>query len=338
LLILEPEKVKQKLVEKQLIGSCERYEVWLMQAVGNMPGLSFEPYLYNRADHLRTQHPDEPFSVSLWDRVTQKSIALLCATPAGPRAISLARAPFGGLQFASGTPPDALFFLLSCLENWCRAQALTQLILKAPPTCYGEEESLVAQEAYHRGGFHILEVHANHHIPVSPVPFEQNISSSERRKLRRCLRAQFSYGPWADPDLAEAYAFLFRSRKSLGYSLPMNLAEFVRLLSGLPEAARVFTVRDGTRLISLTVAIRVSKHVLYNFCPADDLAYRMFSPTVMLNAALYEYAQEKSIRLIDLGVSLDESGQEKASLIRFKEHLGGQRSVKLTYGKFFESH
>ncbi len=56
---------------------------------------------------------------------------------------------------------------------------------------------------------------------------------------------------------------------------------------------------------------------------------------VLLNSYLYEYAQSEGIVLIDLGVSLDHTGREKASLMRFKENLGAERSEKVTYEKVF---
>ena len=54
---------------------------------------------------------------------------------------------------------------------------------------------------------------------------------------------------------------------------------------------------------------------------------------VLLNGYLYEYAQSAGIELIDLGVSLDHQGTEKASMMRFKENLGAEKSEKVTYEK-----
>ncbi len=335
LFTLVHEKAKRQGVEKQLIGSLNRYEVWLGQLPEPLPGLPFEPYLYNRPNHLATQRPENPVSVWLCETSTQQIHALLRADRRGPQVASLAHAPFGGLQFVPSVPADALVLLLSCLGRWCREQGGMRLLIKAPAAGYDQEKFDVGHRAYLSSGFVVAQIRTNHHIPVSERPFLVLISGAERRRLRKCLRAGFRAGLWPDPDPAEVYAFVRESRQQLGYSLPMSLAEFSHLLGELPDSTLVFAVWAGNKPISLTVAIQVSGRILYNFCPADDLAYRTFSPMVLLNASLYAYAQQHSFDTIDLGVSLDNGGNEKPSLARFKENLGGQPSVKITYEKIF---
>jgi hypothetical protein len=332
------EKAKRQGVERQLIGSQGKYEVWLGALPEPLPGLLFEPYLYNLPRHLATQRPVAPLAVWLRESGTGLIQALLGVDASGPEAVSLPNAPFGGLQFTSGVPSDALLLLLSCLERWCREQACTRLILKAPAACYGTEAFDQTHRLYLAAGFAVAQAHANHHIAVTERSFGEIVTPAERRRLRKCQRAGFRAGLWHNPEPTEVYHFLRESRGRLGYSLPMGLAEFRQLLCELPDEAPVFVVRDGHKPICLTVAIRVNSHSLYNFCPADDLAYRTYSPTVLLNATLYAYARQQGISLLDLGTSLDSQGEEKASLARFKENLGGQRSVKITYEKIFKPH
>lgn len=95
----------------------------------------------------------------------------------------------------------------------------------------------------------------------------------------------------------------------------------------------VFTVRDGAQLAALTVAVRVRSDILYNFLPASPLAYRPFSPMVMLLDEVVAYCRRQNIRVLDLGTSLDGDHQPKASLMRFKRNLGAQESPKLIFEK-----
>jgi hypothetical protein len=104
-------------------------------------------------------------------------------------------------------------------------------------------------------------------------------------------------------------------------------------LEVFPNHFRVFCVKDADTIASLTLAVRVGEKVLYNFCPADNLAYRTFSPSVLLNKGLYEYTKNEGVTILDLGVSVDAKGFPKPSLSRFKHNLGAKDSEKQIFTK-----
>lgn len=319
--------------ESQILAVSGKYKIRLRLPITERPVPSFEPYLYSTARHLATQRAIRPFSVELWDTETRQIVALFHADQDGEAAVSLPHAPFGGLEFAPGVPGDVLGQMLAAVEKFCHERNLSQLHIRLPPGGYDEKRVLFLQEVYEDQGFEAVRVFVNHHIPVDKTSFIQKIHPSEQKRLRKGQRAGFVAEQWKNPDPARVFSFLAHSRKRQGYTLSLNFTQLQKLLNELPDAVKVFVVKDGPEIASLTVAIRVSRRILYNFCPADNLDYRAFSPTVMLNCALYEYAQSEGVECIDLGVSLDHHGNEKASLIRFKENLGGRPSLKLTYGK-----
>jgi lipid II:glycine glycyltransferase (peptidoglycan interpeptide bridge formation enzyme) len=104
-------------------------------------------------------------------------------------------------------------------------------------------------------------------------------------------------------------------------------------LHTFPDEFRVFVVNDQSRITALSVVVRVRDDILYNFLPASHPDYSTFSPMVMLIGGLFTYCQHQGIPLLDLGVSLDGTGQPKPSLIHFKRNLGAQVSPKLTFEK-----
>ncbi len=309
------------------------YECRLITSPADFLSPGFELYLYNTTRHLATQRANQPFSIVLSDTRTQQVAALFHADLDGEAAVSLPNAPFGGLEFMDGISGEALGDLLESVEVFCRARNLSWLKVKLPPGGYDEKRFACLQEVYKGQGFEVANSFLNHHISVDNTPFVRKIHPSERKRLRKCQRAEFVAEEWENPDPARVYSFLAESRERQGYALSLDSAQLQKLLTRLPEEVKVFVVRDGAEIASLTVAIRVNRRVLYNFCPADNLDYRAFSPTVMLNCALYEYARNEGVGIIDLGVSLDHLGKEKASLVRFKENLGGRPSLKMTYQK-----
>ncbi len=317
----------------EVIGRRDRYEVRLYDALTDFSFPLLNLPLYSQYRHLATQGPEPLFSLVLRDTQTDAALALVPFGRIDDALVSLPGAPFGGLTFARGTPPEQLVFLLECLENWATTQNFTRLILKLPPAAYDPAQLAGQRRALEAAGFAVERSHLNLHIPVGAEDFIETIHVSEQKRLRKCQRAGFVAGEWRQPDPNQVFDFVATSRRQQGYAFSINRSQLRGLLHELPDAARVFVVRDGPAIASLTVAVRVNKEILYNFCPADNHAYRAFSPTVLLDAALYAFAQCEGIGCIDLGVSLDHLGQEKATLVRFKQNLGGVGSAKVTYGK-----
>ncbi len=326
------DKQKQK-TESQILAVSGKYEIRMALPIAERPVPNFDPYLYNTIRHLATQRAIHPFSVELWGTETRQIVALFHADQDGEVAVSLPHAPFGGMEFAPDVPGEILGHMLAAVETFCRERNLSRLNVKLPPGGYDEERFLFLREVYEGQGFKMIISSVNHHIPVDETPFIDKIHPSERKRLRKCQRAGFTAKIWGNPDPTQIYSFLAHSRKRQGYALSLDFVQLQKLLTELPDDIKVFVVKDGPKIASLTVAIRVNQRILYNFCPADNLDYRAFSPTVLLNCALYEYAQSEGVECIDLGVSLDHQGKEKPSLIRFKENLSGRPSQKLTYGK-----
>ncbi|HEV7348047.1 GNAT family N-acetyltransferase [Telluribacter sp.] len=292
----------------------------------------FVPYLYNRADHLLTQTDGPIFTFYLLEKSSHHLLALLSLTVDEERsAWSPPRAPFGGIQCSAAAPPEAVAFLLDCLKIWAQTHSITTLTLKTAPAIYQPRQHELLHQLYVKTGFTVLNQVPNHHIPVSSQAFSNLLSPAERRRLRKCQRAGLVARPWYQPDAEAVYRFVETSRCQQGYALTLTLDRLRILLHQFPDHFLVFAVYDRDTIASLTVAVRVSQEVLYNFLPADNLNYRTYSPTVLLNAALYQYCQAGQMQVLDLGTSLDHTGQPKPSLMRFKERLGGIESQKITY-------
>jgi hypothetical protein len=52
---------------------------------------------------------------------------------------------------------------------------------------------------------------------------------------------------------------------------------------------------------------------------------------VMLVDEMYKYCRERYYEILDLGISTLPEGVHQDSLIAFKEHMGGEKSAKLSY-------
>ncbi|GGC01488.1 GNAT family N-acetyltransferase [Dyadobacter sediminis] len=167
------------------------------------------------------------------------------------------------------------------------------------------------------------------------MPFAERIAAAEKRRLRKSVAAGFVAGPDFTVSCETAYEFIQESRLQKGYAISISLLQMQLLLHVFPDHFQIFTVKDTGRIIALSLAVRVNERVLYNFLSADLGSYRHFSPAVMLLESIYRFCQEKQISMLDLGISIDGTGIHKPSLSRFKQNVGGEACVKITYSQKF---
>jgi len=250
-------------------------------------------------------------------------------------ATSPARASFGSFEMQAQLPFQKLDYFISKIIQFVKSQGIDGLQIKQFPDCYAPAAAQLMADALGQNGFEVVFQAQNQHLDVSNLPFEAHLHPSEKRRLRKCLRAGFGFEEWPNPDLPTAFGFIEQNRRDLGYPMTFDFATMAEWFALFPDNYRVFCVKDQHQIAALTLAVRLGSGVLYNFCPADRLQYRSYSPTVLLNAGLYHYCQQNQLGILDLGVSTDTNGQQKASLVRFKRNLGAQTSQKVVFKSTF---
>ena len=208
-----------------------------------------------------------------------------------------------------------------------------KIIIKTHPDNYDIVEHKKLFACYKLAGYQLKEIFRNHTISVTNYSFSNMISAAENRRLKKCHHAKFKVTLMENPEIVLVYDFIKANRDRLGYRLSLTLNELKNLVEIFPDEIKVFSVSDLDKLIALAVTVRVNNVILYNFLPADVPEYRQYSPIVLLMDGIYQYCQEQKISTIDLGVSLDHLGNEKPSLIRFKENIGGKECQKITWEK-----
>lgn len=312
-------------------GLETRLYIW--HFVTDIP-LSFEAFLYQTANYLNEIDLEKKYSFYLFITEEIPAVASIHFTRNDTGFISQARAPFGGIECDKKCNEEEINFLLRCVSDWFSSKTDCLLKVKTAPACYNSVlKNILFTSTYEYAEYKISNKLINYHIPVSKSSFSQNITSSEARRLSKCKKSDFRAGLYDNPDTEIVYNFIKESRAAKGYLMLMTIDQLAIMINNFPEQCRVFVVTDGTKIIALAITVLVSKRVLYNFLPADLPEYKSFSPMVLLIEAIYNYCQKEDIVILDLGISLDNEGNEKASLLKFKKNLGGEPSFKITYEK-----
>lgn len=258
-----------------------------------------------------------------------------CAVNLFDEWVSPPRAPFGGVQCDVDCSQQELGFLLSCITAFIDRRCGKSLTIKTAPTCYHPNSHNLLHSCYEQNGFPAVETHSNHFIPVDSDSFAKKVHPAEKRRLFKCKNAGYTIGSGKKIELEKAYSFLTHCRNQADYKIPLSLCQVTQLACQLPEHLLLFGVFDADKMIALSISLKVSDDILYNFLVADLREYRTFSPVVMLTETIYEFCQQQNISILDLGISVDENGNPKPSLTRFKKNIGGQACEKVTYEKFF---
>ena len=234
------------------------------------------------------------------------------------------KAPFGSFeihpQLNAGQIKDFIQFVLEQLK-----EDTIEVRILHPATIYQPEHALLIKESLLKTGFTLEAAIPNHHIEVNEEALTEKMHPMEKRRWRKCQQAGFVFKEEPLDALGEVYNFILSCRKEKGWSLSMTPEALQKAAFAFPENYKLFSVYNGNERIAATVTILVNSRIVYNFYPAALLSYQSYSPTVMLIDGLYQYCQQKGMKILDLGTSATEA------LGLFKTHMGGGVSYKYEF-------
>ncbi len=313
--------------------------VW---APGPAPGaapprrpLAFEPLLFLRPAHQALQPPGGPvFSFYLEDTAQDRTVGQLyvVADAATGRARSPGQAPFGAAQLAAGLGAGALHELFDQAEADLRRLGQRRLALRGYPFCYDPAGAAALAEALRQRGYRVALAEQNYHLDLAR-DYAAHLHPSERRRLHKCTRHGLAVEQEHRWFLPRAHAFISACRQERGQAPPLPLARLEALFEAFPNDHFLFSVRAPSgEWAAVSIAVRVSGRVLYNFYPASPLSQNALSPVVLLNEGLHAFGRASGMAVLDLGTSTLPTGPN-ASLLRFKRHLGATAGLRLSWEK-----
>ena len=297
-----------------------------------LPDPDFRPFLYLTSGHLTTQTADTIHAFRLIRRNGEQVIALFqCVEKPGNIWESPANAPFGGIQCDVDCQESELAFFLDCIKNWVTFRSGKKLVIKTAPSCYNPTLNNLLHISYLNTGFVPIQANLNSFISVNSADFYSKIRPAEKRRIKKAAIAGFKAGLANEISSTAVFEFLTKCRIQKSYRMSLTLPQIDSLRQRFPDNYLVFTVMEDSKIIALTLTVRVNDRILYNFLCGDLQEYCVFSPLVTLMESVYQYCQQEKIGILDLGISLDQDGNHKPSLNRFKKNIGGQDCMKLTY-------
>lgn len=291
----------------------------------------FERYLYNETAFLQL-HPNVPISFYIFHTKKKEVLGRCHFFLTNAIATSPYRSPFGGIELDPSLSLDLIEAFIAYVEHALQQKGAQAIKITQVPFVYDPTSASKLTNCYLRAGFQITHPDPNHHITIGSARFEQKIHAMEGRKLKKAITQGLVFKEEPMDSLEEIYAFIQARRKEKRQNLNISLQNLHKAVHNLPHHYKIFTVKAEQELIATSIIIVVNDKIAYNFLPASTSAYNKWSPMVFLLKGLYEWCQERGIRILDLGISsVDNTPQY--SLIAFKERIGGELGLKCTFFK-----
>ena len=292
---------------------------------------SIPSYFFNSDEYL-TQFPElDIHSFYLHSKNSNSIVAKIHFVIENKTAINPARAPYGGFETSLDDITSLLLFWQE-IEIILKSLDVSTVEIRNWPDAFETENIEFRKNLHEHLGFHLSFNDFSFHQIISDKSGIELLQKSERKRWRKCIKADFMFEKWEQADLNLAYDLLYNFRKQKNIPLNISKEGLIKSFELFPNRYHLFTVKDKREIIGLSVCIEVNSEIFYHFCLSTDPKYNLFSPSVMLYEGIYKYCKTHSYTIFDFGTASIE-GKKQEGLYHFKEKLGGIMTLKPSYTK-----
>ncbi|MBX9850175.1 MAG: GNAT family N-acetyltransferase [Cytophagaceae bacterium] len=295
--------------------------------------LSFEGFLFNNPEQIANQGAAESHLFHFIQGDTSKGRFIIFMD--GQTAKSPLRAPFGSFEFDQTLSSDDVKSMIAAVDDYCIKRNIKNIRIVSYPFCYAVSQSNLLTDALKNAGYEIIVTDLNFHLDTARN-FEAGLHTSEKRRLKKCIGQNFEFKVTETPEVSALYHLIKASRDNKGYPVTMTEEELGKIFKKFPDKYVAFSLYDKNKLIAASIGVKVTSEILYHFLPADHIAYKNYSPMVLLIKNIFEYCHQNGFKIFDLGIATA-GGVPNEGLIRFKENIGSIRSLKFTFYKNYNS-
>jgi hypothetical protein len=248
-------------------------------------------------------------------------------------AKSSTQSPFGGIEFSDIIDNKTAFHFIEFVCEKLKSNGVKNLMIINPPYGYDPSRQALIETFLLNLGFTVSTSEVcSIIIPTTEKPFSEILHPRKKRKLTQTLLAGLEFKVLDKNFLDDIYQFIATHRSEKNYQLSISVEHLKKSVDGLGDVYKFFGVFDGDKLVAASVAVLVSKNILYHFISDHVRKVGDAKPVLFLMNGIYDYCITNNIRLLDLGTSAKES-QPNFKLIKFKSEIGGQTTHKFTFTK-----
>lgn len=292
--------------------------------------LDFQEYLFNTEQHRLTQAKKGWKSFYWLDKKKRLVKASFHVHVEKGIARSPYRATFGGIDFSGRLSQRHLTEFINQFSLILKKEGAFQIQIINAPQSYWEPGFSMLFQAMIENAYVVEESSVDSCIKIHQSHFSGKLDKANRKRLKRIEGLKFKQE--SRSELLKVYELIDKSRRAKQYQLSLSYGQVEKLASEVSESFLIFGVYSDDILVAGAICIRVSSKVLYLFYADHLKEYEADEPSIFLYSSLYDFCLQNNFELLDLGTSV-ENGQTKFSLLEFKQSIGGEPSLKLTFYK-----
>jgi hypothetical protein len=293
---------------------------------------NFEPYLFNREEYRLLQSAANWISFYILNEREFSVEGHLHFYLKDDWARSIMQSPFGGIEFNDRVENKAVFHFIEFVCKKLKERGIKNLTVISAPNGYHSPKQTLIELFFLNLGFVVSTAEVGSLIHVSENPFSEILHPRKKRKLAQTLQADLSFKILEKNSLEDIYEFIAFHRKEKNYQLSISLEHLKKSVEKIDDVYKFFGVFDGGTLVAASIAVLVSKKILYHFISDHLRKVGEAKPVLALMNGIYDYCFQNNIIILDLGTSAKES-QPNFKLIKFKSEIGGVPTHKFTFTK-----
>lgn len=291
----------------------------------------YEPFLFYKPEFLKQIESSAISSFYLEKVAEEELLAEIHFVRKENHAFSLPNASFGSLRFSTDTDAENLNFLMAHVESELVREGIKEVRIRNYPAAYDPIGADFVKEILLQKGYRKEFADINYHIELDQN-FTDNLKQSERKRLTSLRNKGISAELWGNPDLDLVYEILLENRMAGGYPMTLEKEPFKSMFRNLQDTYIVFRSVFNDQVTAVSVCVRISNDILYNFYLGEKPEFRKYSPVVGLVESMVSYGRKNKYKILDLGIATDK-GVLNEGLARFKQNLGGIASEKIMFSK-----
>ncbi|MEN6471858.1 MAG: hypothetical protein ABFC62_10375 [Clostridiaceae bacterium] len=246
-------------------------------------------------------------------------------------------APFGmPLNLRKQLGIDSYDECIDSLHAYAEQEKWLGIRFTLPPLFYSSHElSAWINTLYRKGyGVEIADINYQFNLKEVWVPeYENLIAHNARKNLRIAHEARLALHQCEDErEIRIAYDIIAENRAAKGYPLRMTYEQVTDTIRFVKHD--VFVVSNIEEPIAAAIVYHVMDKIVQVIYWGDRLGFHRDKPINYLAFKLIEFYGKKGFDYLDIGPSTENS-QPNYGLCDFKESIGCERDIKLTFQKNF---
>jgi len=247
-------------------------------------------------------------------------------------------APFGSfVTLKNNISINHIDNAIDLLVEWAKVKKFVAIRIALPPLFYNNDFITNQINSFYRKGFDVLRIELNYAIFYENFGgnYIDNINSNGRNNLRKALKSNLSFNKCESrEEKRKAYAIIKKHKKVKNYPIHLSWEQILETIKIINADFFIVSNADEIQIASAMV-FHVNQSVVQIIYWGDVLDYEYIRPMNFLAFKIFEYYKNKKIKVIDLGISSEDS-IPNVGLGDFKQSIGCDIGPKMCFEKILQ--